>query len=81
VKLLIYKNTATGEWRWTLRASNGRIIGASSEGYRQRGKMLDNVYMVTRIRLSAVVYRIRFKQLELDVRTSPSESDLLRIAV
>ena len=31
-----------GNWRWTRIASNNRIVGASSEGYRSKYKMLDN---------------------------------------
>jgi len=25
-----------GEWRWRRKASNGQIVGASSEGYKKR---------------------------------------------
>jgi uncharacterized protein YegP (UPF0339 family) len=32
-KMQIYRD-ARGEWRWRLRASNGRIIACSGEGYR-----------------------------------------------
>tara|TARA_R110000772_G_C13310332_1_gene440624 strand:- start:29260 stop:30135 length:876 start_codon:yes stop_codon:yes gene_type:complete len=38
----IYK-TFWGKWRWRVTASNGRIIGASSQGYWNKGDMLDNV--------------------------------------
>lgn len=31
----IYKDSAD-EWRWKRTASNGRIVGASSEGYHNR---------------------------------------------
>lgn len=31
----IYKDNA-GEWRWRRTASNGRIVGASSQGYVNR---------------------------------------------
>lgn len=27
---------ADGDWRWRMRASNGRIMACSSEGYRRR---------------------------------------------
>jgi uncharacterized protein YegP (UPF0339 family) len=37
----IYKDNA-GEWRWRRTASNGRIVGASSQGYVNRGDCLDN---------------------------------------
>lgn len=36
-----YQDAAT-EWRWTRRASNGRIVGASSEGYSTRAKCVEN---------------------------------------
>ncbi|MGB0497082.1 MAG: YegP family protein [Rubricella sp.] len=26
-----------GEWRWRRKASNGQIVGASSEGYKAKG--------------------------------------------
>ena len=31
-----------GEWRWTRTAPNGRIVGASSEGYRNRSDAIAN---------------------------------------
>lgn len=31
----IYRD-ASGEWRWRLRATNGRVIADSGEGYRDR---------------------------------------------
>ena len=34
-KLDIYRD-ANREWRWRLRASNGRIVADSGEGYRRR---------------------------------------------
>lgn len=34
-KYEIYKDAA-GEWRWSLKASNGRIV-ASGEGYKTKG--------------------------------------------
>ena len=34
-KLQIYRD-ANREWRWRLRASNGRILADSGEGYRRR---------------------------------------------
>ena len=36
MKFEIYKDQA-GEHRWRLRASNGRIIAGSCEGYKRRG--------------------------------------------
>jgi uncharacterized protein YegP (UPF0339 family) len=31
-----------GEWRWRRRATNGRIVGASTEGYRWASDCIDN---------------------------------------
>lgn len=30
------------EWRWTRTASNGRIVGASTEGYSSRQNCVEN---------------------------------------
>lgn len=40
-KIKHYKDEK-GEWRWTLTASNGRIIDASSEGFDRRKTSVDN---------------------------------------
>lgn len=37
----IYQDSA-GEWRWRRTASNGRIVGASSQGYKNRSDCVDN---------------------------------------
>lgn len=31
-----------GEWRWRRIASNGRIVGASSQGYKNRSDCVEN---------------------------------------
>jgi len=31
-----------GEWRWRRTASNGRIVGASSQGYKNRSDCVEN---------------------------------------
>lgn len=31
-----------GDWRWRRTASNGRIVGASTEGYSSRANCLSN---------------------------------------
>lgn len=37
-----------GGWRWQMKdALNGKIIGASTEGYKNLGDMLDNFRRVT----------------------------------
>ena len=40
------KKDGRGKWRWTLKADNGRIIGASSQGYVRRTDCLQNIYRV-----------------------------------
>lgn len=37
----IYKDNS-GEWRWNRTASNGRIVGASSQGYVNRTDCVSN---------------------------------------
>lgn len=39
MKFEIYKDKK-GEWRWTLKARNGKKIADSAEGYKQRGKCM-----------------------------------------
>ncbi len=36
-----YKD-ARGEWRWRRIAPNGRIVGASSEGYKNKHDCIEN---------------------------------------
>jgi uncharacterized protein YegP (UPF0339 family) len=38
---LIYKD-AKNEWRWRCTAANGRIVGASSQGYENRSDCVEN---------------------------------------
>ena len=35
-----------GEWRWQRKASNGKIVGASSEGYNDRRSAMANARRV-----------------------------------
>ena len=44
-KLQIYRD-AKREWRWRLRASNGRIVADSGEGYRRRAAVYEAVKRV-----------------------------------
>ncbi len=37
----IYKD-ASGAWRWRRKAANGKIVGASSEGYKNKSDCKDN---------------------------------------
>jgi uncharacterized protein YegP (UPF0339 family) len=32
----------SGDWRWRRKAVNGRIVGASTEGYRRASACIDN---------------------------------------
>ena len=41
----IYKDSAS-EWRWQLKASNGKIIADSGEGYRNRQDCLSGIELV-----------------------------------
>ncbi len=47
-KLQIYRD-ARREWRWRLRASNGRIVADSGEGYRRRAAVHEAVKRVRSI--------------------------------
>ena len=47
-KLQIYRD-ARREWRWRLRASNGRIVADSGEGYRRRASVYEAVKRVRSI--------------------------------
>jgi len=37
----IYKDKA-GEWRWRRTAANGNIVGASTEGYKNKSACIEN---------------------------------------
>jgi uncharacterized protein YegP (UPF0339 family) len=41
----VYKDNA-GEWRWHLKASNGRVVADSGEGYRDRGDCIHAIEIV-----------------------------------
>ena len=47
-KLQIYRD-ARREWRWRLRASNGRIVADSGEGYRRRAAVYEAVHRLKTI--------------------------------
>lgn len=38
----LYKD-ASKEWCWRVEADNGNVIGASSEGYKNKGDMVKNI--------------------------------------
>lgn len=39
---------AAGEWRWRLRAGNGKIVATSGEGYRRRDDAQTGISIVRR---------------------------------
>jgi uncharacterized protein YegP (UPF0339 family) len=39
MKFVVYKDSA-GEWRWTLRARNGRKVADGAEGYRRQSSII-----------------------------------------
>jgi len=39
----VYYKDHKGEWRWRLKASNGRIIADSGEGYRSEQECLEDI--------------------------------------
>ncbi len=39
---LIYQNPTTKLWRWRRTASNGEIVGASTESYKNRAECVAN---------------------------------------
>jgi uncharacterized protein YegP (UPF0339 family) len=41
-----YYKDNQGEWRWRLKASNGRIIADSGEGYKNEQGCLDDIKRV-----------------------------------
>ena len=41
-----YYKDNKGEWRWRLKASNGRIIADSGEGYKNEQECLDDIKRV-----------------------------------
>lgn len=46
-----------GEWRWQLKAANGRIIADSGEGYTTKQSCLDGITLV-KSAFNAPVYEI-----------------------
>lgn len=46
-KVEMYKDTA-GKWRWRAKASNGRIIGASTEGFSSKDACIRNINILSK---------------------------------
>lgn len=45
MKYVIYKDKS-GEWRWYLKATNGRKIAESGEGYKNKSDCLNAIELV-----------------------------------
>ena len=41
-----YYQDSKGEWRWRLKASNGRTLADSGEGYKKEQECLDDIKRV-----------------------------------
>lgn len=46
----LYKDK-TGKWRWRIIATNGEVIGASTEGYSNKSSCEKNLYLITNLKL------------------------------
>lgn len=45
MKFILYRDRKK-EWRWRLKARNGRVIATSGEGYKRRGSARDAAVLV-----------------------------------
>lgn len=45
-RFIVYKDRK-GEWRWRLKAANGRNIARSSEGYKKRSQATKMIHYIT----------------------------------
>ena len=45
LRFVVYKDTK-GEWRWHLKATNGRILADSGEGYKRRQTAVRALYRI-----------------------------------
>lgn len=52
------------EWRWRIKADNGRIIGASSEGYRNKQDMIYNMISV----LGSLRYYLKEEDIKINYK-------------
>jgi len=44
--LVIYKDKKK-EWRWKLKAKNGRVIAVSSEGYKRKSSAINSIQLLS----------------------------------
>lgn len=49
VTIEIYREGVKKDWRWRMSHRNGKIVGASSEGFTRVGRCLKNLHLVTGI--------------------------------
>ncbi|HEV7743789.1 MAG TPA: DUF1508 domain-containing protein [Pyrinomonadaceae bacterium] len=54
MKFQIYQDHKN-EWRWRLRAANGRIVADSAEGYNSKQHCKDDIELVQRSATATVV--------------------------
>lgn len=47
--MITFYQDAAGEWRWTMRADNGEIVGASSEGFYDERNARDNAEILAKL--------------------------------
>lgn len=48
MKFYLYKDSK-GEWRWRIKSSNGKIIGDSGEGYKNKQDAIDMIKKIVAI--------------------------------
>lgn len=48
MKFQIYKDSR-GEWRWRIRAANGKIVADSGEGYKNQQDCIDMIRKIVKI--------------------------------
>lgn len=46
---MTFYQDASGEWRWTMRADNGEIVGASSEGFYDEHNARENAKTLSKL--------------------------------
>lgn len=56
----VYRVWPNKQWRWRLKAANRVIIGASSESFVRLSRCLENLRMVTGIRIEQDNYEKKF---------------------
>lgn len=60
MKFQVYRDKA-GEWRWRLRAKNGRIVADSGEGYKRKTTMLKTLTNIIDI-ISTEGYKLEVEE-------------------